>query len=152
MDFVEGLPKSEGYDSLLVMVDWLSKCTHFLPLTHHFTATVVTTIFVKEVIRLHGMPRIVSDRDKVFLSHFWPELFQLQGNYFRRSMAYHPQTDGQTEVVNESGKTYLRCFTYDKPKSWYTWLPWAEHWYNTTFHASKNTTPFYAVYGRDSLP
>ena len=76
MDFIEGLPKSNGYDAILVVVDRLSKYAHFSPLKHPFTAKTVVALFVKDIVRLHDIPRtIISDRDKVFLSHFWTELF-----------------------------------------------------------------------------
>ena len=96
MDFIEGFPSSHGYNCILVVVDLFSKYAHFLPLKHPFTARSVAQSFISQVYNLYGMPQaIVSDRDKVFTSHFWRELFQLAGIELRMSTAYHPQMNGQ---------------------------------------------------------
>ena len=92
MDVIEGLPKSRGHDTILVVVYGLSKYAHFLSLCHPFSAPQVVQVFLSEIIKLHEIPRsIVSDRDKVFLSHFWSELFRLLGSDLRRYSAYHPK-------------------------------------------------------------
>lgn len=111
MDFIKGLPKSRGYSVIFVVVDRLSKAAHFIPLKHPFSASSVAEVFIREVVRLHGIPKtIISDRDKVFVSLFWRELFKSRGTTLKRSTDYHPQTDGHSEVVNWSLETYLWCF------------------------------------------
>ncbi|KAA0066932.1 MADS-box transcription factor ANR1 [Cucumis melo var. makuwa] len=121
-----------------LLVDRLSKYGHFLPLKHPYSAKSIAELFVKEVVRLHGFTKsIVSDRDKVFLSNFLKEMFRLAGIKLNRSSAYHPHSDGQTEVVNREVE----------PKEWINWLLWAEYWYNATFRRVLGMTPFQVVYG-----
>ncbi|CAJ2637620.1 unnamed protein product [Trifolium pratense] len=149
MDFITGLPKSKGYEAVLVVVDRLSKYSHFILMKHPYTAKSVAGLFVKEVVRLHGIPNsIVSDRDPLFISIFWKELFKMQGTTLKMSSSYHPETDGQSEVTNRCLESYLRCFAAEQPKNWSTWVPWAEYWFNTTYHVSIGKSPFEVVYGR----
>ena len=149
MDFIEGLPKSRGKDTILVVVDRLSKYAHFLALSHPFSAATVVQLYFEHIFKLHGLPKtIVSDRDKIFLSRFWQELFSLLKVSLHMSSAYHPQSDGQTEVVNRCLEGYLRCITGEKPVEWVLWLPLAEWWYNSNWHSSTGVTPFEAVYGQ----
>ena len=125
MDFIGGLPKAQGHDFVLVVIDRLTRCSHFIALTHPYTAKEVALVFIKEVVWLHGFPStIVSDRDKLFMSVFWIELFRMAGTKLRHSLAYHPEMDGQSKAVNKCLETYLKCFARTKPKQWPKWLLW----------------------------
>lgn len=122
---------------MTILVDRFTKYAHFLPLRHPFLAQLVAPVVLDSVVKLHGMPQtIVSDRDKIFISTFWRELFKLSDVQLITSTAYHPQTDGQTERVNQCLETYLRCAVHDTPKKWKSWLALAEFWYNTSYHSS----------------
>jgi hypothetical protein len=134
MDFIEGLPKSEGFSVILVVVDRFTKFAHFIPIKHPYTAQSVAKAVFEQVVRLHGFPcSIVSDRDRVFTSNFWAELFGIVGTKLAMSSAYHPQTDGQTERVNQRLEMYLRCAVHSSPKQWKSWLSQAEFWYNSSY-------------------
>jgi IS30 family transposase len=148
MDFITGLPKSRNKSIIMVVVDRVSKYAHFYTLQHPFTTSTVAQIFMDKVFKLHGMPHsIVSDRDPTFTSNFWQELFKIQGTELYLNTTYHPQTNGQMEVVNKCLETYLRCFSLENKNQWAQWLPLDEWWYNTSYHIATHMTPFEAVYG-----
>jgi hypothetical protein len=148
MDFIEGLPKSQGKDVILVVVDRLTKFAHFIPMSHPYTVQTVAQAFIDNVIKLHGPPiAIVSDRDRIFTSTLWKDIFKAMDVELRYSSAYHPQSDGQTERVNQCVENYLRCMVSSDPKKWTQWISMAEYWYNTCFHSSLKVTPFEALYG-----
>ena len=137
MDFVEGFPRVGGKSMILTVVDRFSKMAHFIALSHPYSASSVARAFFDNIVRLHGFPcSIVSDRDTVFTSNFWEELFKLAGVTLLHSSAFHPQTDGQSEVTNRIIVMYLRCLVGDWPRSWLQWLPWAEFCYNTSYQSA----------------
>ena len=99
LDFVEGLPKSMGYEIILVVVDRLTKYVHFVPVSHPYNAAKIASLYMHHVFKLHGMPSsIVSDMNATFTSLFWSKLFRLQGTVLAMSTAYHPQTDGRLKL------------------------------------------------------
>jgi hypothetical protein len=153
MNFIEGYPRVGEKSVILNVVDHLSKYAHFLTLGHPYSATSVAKVFFEQVVRLHGVPAsIVSDRDPVFTSAVWRELFRLRGTQLRTSSAFHPQTDQQSEVTNRIITVYLRCLVGDWPRSWLCWLPWAEYCCNTSYQTALRATPFEVVYGRPPPP
>lgn len=109
-------------------------------------------VFLDNIVKLHGTPKsLVSDRDKIFTSTFWKALFQSLNIKLALTTAYHPQSDGQSERVNQCVEMYLRCAIYDNPNKWRQWLPLAEFWYNSSYHTAIGCSPFKALYGYDSI-
>lgn len=149
MDFIEGLPKSGKFDTILVVVDKFSKYGHFIPLAHPYTALQIAQLYLDQVYKLHGLPQaIISDRDRVFTSALWQELFRLTDTKLMMSSSYHPQTDGQTERLNQCLETFLRCSVHSCPRQWSKWLSLAEYWYNTSYHSAIGRSPFEVLYGQ----
>jgi IS30 family transposase len=120
MDFVEGLPKSMSKDVILVVVDRLTKYAHFIPLSHHYTVQSIADLFMANIIKLHGPPAsIVSDRDVIFTSKLWKDIFSSFNIQLNYSTSHHPESDGQTERVNQCLEQYLRCMSFQQPKKWF---------------------------------
>ncbi|CAA7035553.1 unnamed protein product [Microthlaspi erraticum] len=121
---------------------------HFVACNKTDDASHVAALFFKDVIRLHGMPRtIVSDRDTKFLSYFWKTLWSKLGTKLLFSTTCHPQTDGQTEVVNRTLGTLLRVLLKKNLKNWDDCLPHIEFAYNHSVHSASKFSPFEIVYG-----
>lgn len=153
MDYITHLPTclESGNDSIWVVVDRFTKMCHFIPCHHTITAKETARLFVKEIFRLHGIPKtIVSDRDKNFTSLFWKGLFDYLGTRLAMSSGYHPQTDGQTERMNRTLEEMLRayCAADHRQQLWDDYLPLVEFQYNNAVNISTGFTPFFMNYGQ----
>ena len=134
-----------GYDSIGAVVDRLTKVAHFIPVKTTYTKIVYMT----RIVCLHGLPRtIVSDRGTQFTSKFWYHLHETLGTRLEFSTTFHPQTDGQTERVNQILEDMLRACALDYGSSWDDNLPYAKFSYNNSYQASLKMAPFEALYGR----
>ena len=121
MEFIDVLPSSEGKDKILVVVNQLTKFAHFMSIKKTDTTKHIADVFCKNIYKLHGFPKvIISDRDAKF--NGWREFFKQVGTSLNMSSAYHPQTDGQTEVINKCLEAYLHFFVTDKQNHWSQWL------------------------------
>jgi hypothetical protein len=149
MDFVGGLPMSRrGHDYLYVVVDRFSKMCILMPCTKQVTAEQTTQLFFQNVWVHFGLPKsIISDRDSRFVGSFWSSLWALMDTKLKKSTAFHPQTDGQTEVVNRTVVHLLRAYCSKHPKLWDEHLHYVQHAYNRAKHSSTQTSPFEACFG-----
>jgi hypothetical protein len=150
MDFIIGLPKSaKQNDAIMVVVEKLSKSSHFVPVKSTCKEIDISNLFMKGIFRLHGMPReIVSDRDTKFTSRFWKSLMDGFGTKLLFSTSYHPETNGQTERVNYILEDMLRMHVMHQPKKWEDYLPLVEFSYNNGYQESLKMIPFESLYGR----
>ncbi|KAK8949134.1 hypothetical protein KSP39_PZI005042 [Platanthera zijinensis] len=149
MDFILGLPVTfRRHDSILVVVDRFSKMAYFIACNKTNDASHVAKLFFKEVVGHRGIPKtIVTDRDVKFTSYFWKTLWKIMGTKLLFSSAYHPQTDGQTEVVNRSLGSLLRCLVGDHMGTWDLLLPHAQLAYNNSKNRSTGLSPNEIVHG-----
>ncbi|GJP51223.1 hypothetical protein CLOM_g10392 [Closterium sp. NIES-68] len=153
LDFITGLPPTtSGHDAILVVIDKFSKMGHFIP-THTTARTEETAqLFVRYIVSQHGIPTtLISDRDPKFTSKFWKELMSLLGTKLAMSSAYHPQTDGQTERLNQIVEQLLRAACKDEISKWDLHLPVLEFAYNNVTHAATGQTSFFLCYRRHPL-
>eukprot|EP00253_Pinus_taeda_P009116 PITA_09116 len=150
IDFITELPKAKkNNDSIMVVVDKLSKATHFIYVQSTYRAAQIAHIFMQNVFRLHGLPKtIISDRDVKFTSAFWRTLFVELGTQLNFSTAYHPQTDEQTERVNQVVEDMVRAYVMQQPMLWEEYLHLVEFAYNNGYHTSMQMSPFEVLYGR----
>jgi hypothetical protein len=150
MDFVVGLPRSpRGRDAIWVVVDCLTKPAHFIPMKTTNSASKLVPLYMKEVVTLHGMPKsIVSDRDSKFVSKFWESLHCALGTKLSLSVAFHPQTDGQSERTIQTLENMLRACVLSWKGRWEDHLALAEFTFNNTYQASIKMAPYEALYGR----
>jgi hypothetical protein len=150
IDFITKLPITmKQHDSIMVMVDKLTKETHFIPVNTTHKETHIADIYMKEVARLHGVPKeIVSDIDPKFTSNFWKGLFKGFGTNLNLSTTYNPESDGKTKRTYRIIEDMLRMYVMDQPSKWEDYIHLVEFSYNNGYQASLKMSPFEALYGR----
>jgi hypothetical protein len=137
-----------SHDAILVIVDRLTKYAYFVPVRTTTTAEELAHVLLKGVVARYGLPEeIISDRDKLFTSRFWNTLLAKLGTKAKLSTSFHPQTDGQTERMNQTLEQYLRCYVNYQQDDWVQMLPLAQFACNSADSASTKVYPFYANYG-----
>jgi transposase InsO family protein len=149
MDFIVGLPHTRAsYNSIWVVVGYLTKSDHFIPVKTSYNSAVLAELYMSRIVCLHGVPKkIVSDRGTQFTSHFWQQLHEALGTHLTFSSAYHPQIDGQTERTNQVLKDMLRACALQDKSGWDKRLPYAEFSYNNSYQACLNVTVSSTLWG-----
>ncbi|MBW0521928.1 hypothetical protein O181_061643 [Austropuccinia psidii MF-1] len=150
MDFITQLPLSSNFDSILVVVDRFSKMEIFSPTYSTITSLILAQIFISHVLSKNGLLiSILSDRGSLFVSSFWTQLCQQLKISRDFSTAFHPETDGQTQRVNQILEQYLWVYFSYHQDDWHTWLPLAEFAYNNAENSSTKQSPFFTIHGRN---
>ncbi len=146
IDLITGLPESNTFNTIVVIVDRFSKMIKLIAATDHISSEGIARVYRDHVWKDHGIPeRIISDRGSVFVSRFMDALHKLIGSKAATSTAYHPQTDGQTERVNQEVEHYLRTYTNDEQDDWSEWLSRAEYAHNNRIHSATGYSPFFLI-------
>jgi len=149
-DFITKLPLAQGYNAILVVCNHFSKMVYFIATTEKTSAEGLTKLFQDHIWKLHRLPEsIISDRGVQFAAEMMKELNNLLGIQTKLSMAYHPQTDGQIERINQELEQYLRVFINHRQEQWLDWLGMVEFAYNNKIHTATKILPFKANYGQD---
>jgi len=149
VDFVVELPSSSGHDAVMTVVDPVLKRVHFIPTHTTVTAEGAAWLFLHQVWKLHSLPKcVISDHRPQFIARFTKELYCLLGIKLASSIAWHPQTDGQTEHVNQELDQYLRLFVNERQDNWYDLLPMAEFQHNNHIHSATQQPLFLLDTGR----
>jgi len=147
-DFITGLPEAQGFDALFVTCCRHTKQAHIIPTTTTTSARGLAALFRDNVWKLHGLPETaLSDRGPQFAAEFMKELNEILGIKTKLSTAYHPQTDGQTERVNQEIEQYSRMFVSHRQNDWPEWIACTEFAYNNKIHTATQVSPLYANYG-----
>jgi hypothetical protein len=156
MDFITKLlgsvdePIGNRYDSIFVVMDRLTKYTHFIPYNEDFIVQSLAIIFVDRIVRYHRIPKaIISDKDKLFTSAFWKTLIAMLGIKLKLLTAFYPTTDGQTERMNQTLEVYLRYYVNHAQDNWVSLLLMAQVALNNAYTESTGTSPFFANFGKD---
>ncbi|MBW0551327.1 hypothetical protein O181_091042 [Austropuccinia psidii MF-1] len=150
IDLITKLPLSNNFDSILVVVDRFAKMAIFIPAYGTITSLKLAQILISHVFSKQGLPvSIVSDRGSLFVSSFWTNLFQKLKISRDLSTSFCPETDGQTERVNQILEQYIQIYFSYHQDDWHTWLPLAEFAYNNVEHSSTKQSPFFTIWGRN---
>jgi hypothetical protein len=149
MDFIVGLPRtSHRYNSMWVIIERLTKLAHFIPVSTTYRVSYYAELYISHIIRYYGISKtIISDRGSTFVAHLWEQLHECLGTHLIRSAAYHLQTDGQTERVNQIIEDMLCACVLNDGTKWDQYLPLAEFSYNNSYRESIKMSPFEAPYG-----
>ncbi|EUC61564.1 integrase core domain protein [Rhizoctonia solani AG-3 Rhs1AP] len=152
MDFIMDLPQSDAYNAVLVIVDKLTKYAHFIPCTTQINEEETAKLFHDHIWCHYGLPRqIITDRDSRWTGAFWEHLVSMLGIRRALTTAYHPQADGQTEIMNQTAEIAIRAFTNPAKDNWVKILSGFAHSYNTSTHTSTNQTPAFLLRGFQPL-